>query len=204
MNELYEELDKLNRVLSDVLNMKTQDAKDIENAMYFLEKQRVEIYDKISGYNEYNFKNCDKNINTIYKEYAVKLLDNILCISIPEKLPTLKNISSYVYKQIVLNVSEVTSKYTGLFCNDFVIIIIKIYDKEKVWDTDNRTIKPIQDGLVNAGVIKDDNFKNSCYMVQGFYSEKPYIDVFVLKAADILRFIDGKLPSKTALEMAKF
>ena len=121
------------------------------------------------------------------------MINNILHIYIPEKLPTLKNISSYVYKQIVLNVSEVVSKYKGLFCNDFVIIIVKIYDKERIWDTDNRTIKPIQDGLVNAGVIKDDNFKSSCYMVQGFYSDKPYINVFVLKAKDILQFIDKKL-----------
>ena len=63
--------------------------------------------------------------------------------------------------------------------------------KEKI----NKTVKPIQDGLVHGGIIKDDNLFNCCYMVQGFYSDTPHIKVSVLEANDILDFIDFKLPN---------
>ena len=64
-----------------------------------------------------------------------------------------------------------------------------------VWDADNRTVKPIQDGLIHGGVIKDDNIFNCCYMVQGFYSDIPHIEVSVLEADKIINFIDSNLPN---------
>lgn len=105
--------------------------------------------------------------------------------------------SSHAHKQILLNVAKVTKPYEKLFYNKFVIVIIKIFDKTKVWDVDNRTIKPIQDGLVYGGVIKDDNLFSCCYMVQGFHSDAPHIDVYVLEANKILKFINNNLPNIT-------
>ena len=49
-----------------------------------------------------------------------------------------------------------------MFFNKFVIVLIKIYEKRKIWDADNRTVKPIQDGLIHGGLIKDDNLFNCC------------------------------------------
>ena len=201
LDKLYYELNQLNKALETILNRNYKDVDAIKDFLYLLEWKRTEIYDQIKIYNE---TTDNKKIHTINKDYNASIMNDMLYIHIPEKLPTLKNISSYTHKQIILNVSEVTSKYKGLFYDEYVIIIIKIYDKEKVWDTDNRTVKPIQDGLVNAGVIKDDNFKNSCYMVQGFYSTEPYIDVFVLKAKNILEFINKKLPTSSQLKWQNF
>ena len=189
-NEIYSTLIKLKNSLLNTINCSLPDHLALESFLYVMEKYRADIYDQVKYHNEVV---CNNQINTINQNYHTNIRKGVLYLHIPEKLPTLKNISSYTHKQIILNVSEITSKYKGLFYNNFVIIIVKIYDKEKIWDADNRTIKPIQDGLVNAGVIKDDNLKNSCYMVQGFCSDKPYIDVFVLKAKNIVKFIDKNL-----------
>ena len=81
-----------------------------------------------------------------------------------------------------------------MFYDKFVIVIVKIFDKKKVWDVDNRTVKPIQDGLIHGGVIKDDNLFNCCYMVQGFYCDIPHIEVSILEADEILNYINNHLP----------
>ena len=52
------------------------------------------------------------------------------------------------------------------FYDNSVIVIIKIFDDTKIWDADNRNVKPIQDGLIQGRVIKDDNIYCSSYMVQ--------------------------------------
>ena len=67
--------------------------------------------------------------------------------------------------------------------------------KSEKYGADNRTVKPIQDGLIHGGVIKDDNIFNCCYMVQGFYSDIPHIEVSVLEADKIINFIDYNLPN---------
>src|SRR5699024_11019522 len=96
---------------------------------------------------------------------------------------------------IIFNIAEITKQYDKLFFDKYVIVIIKIFEKLKVWDADNRTVKPIQDGLIHGGVIKDDNIFNCCYMVQGFYSDIPHIEVSVLEADKIINFIDSNLPN---------
>ena len=95
----------------------------------------------------------------------------------------------------IFNIAEITKQYDKLFFDKYVIVIIKIFEKRKVWDADNRTVKPIQDGLIHGGVIKDDNIFNCCYMVQGFYSDIPHIEVSVLEADKIINFIDSNLPN---------
>ena len=72
---------------------------------------------------------------------------------IPDKLPNLKNKSSYAHKNIILNIARTTRDYAGLFIDKFVIVIIKIFEKRKIWDADNRTVKPIQDGLIYGDKI---------------------------------------------------
>ena len=137
----------------------------------------------------------DNEIHFIDNDYKANLQDGVLSLYIPEKLPNLTNRSSYAHKQIIFNIAEITKQYDKLFFDKYVIVIIKIFEKLKVWDADNRTVKPIQDGLIHGGVIKDDNIFNCCYMVQGFYSDLPHIEVSVLEADKIINFIDSNLPN---------
>lgn len=96
-------------------------------------------------------------------------------------------------KRITNNIARITRKYEGLFYYKFTITIIKIYDDGKIWDADNRNVKPIQDGLIHGKIIKDDNIYCSCYMVQGFYSDKPYAEVYVLSADEITKIINKRI-----------
>ena len=184
-SNIYSSLQRLGESLDVVL--KNPYSKELENFLYMLEKQRFEIYEQVQFYNKLDFTEKIDLINNRYKATVY--------LYIPEKLPTLKNPSSYAHKQIILNIAEVTKQYQKLFFDNFVIVIIKIFDKMKVWDVDNRTVKPIQDGLVYGGIIKDDNLFNCCYMVQGVSSSIPHIEVYVLKADTILKFIEKNLPN---------
>lgn len=193
-NELYNSLQSLNKSLNNLLTdacLSPTDSK-LERFLYTLEKQRFEIYEQVRFSNDITEGN---EIHFIDNDYKATLKDNVLSLYIPEKLPNLKNRSSYAHKQIILNIAEITKPYERLFYDKFVIVVVKIFEKRKVWDVDNRTVKPIQDGLIHGGVIRDDNLFNCCYMVQGFYSDTPHIEVFVLEADKIINFINNNLPN---------
>lgn len=193
-NELYNSLQSLNNSLNNLLKdsyFSPTDSK-LERFLYTLEKQRFEIYEQVRFLNDITKEN---EIHFIDNDYKATLKDNVLSLYIPEKLPNLKNRSSYAHKQIILNIAEITKPYERLFYDKFIIVIVKIFEKRKVWDVDNRTVKPIQDGLIHGGVIRDDNLFNCCYMVQGFYSNTPHIKVFVLEAGKIISFINNNLPN---------
>ena len=193
-NELYNLLENLSKSLNNVLKYPyiSSADKNLERFLYTLEKWRFKIYEQVRFLNDITE---DNEIYFIDHEYKVNLKDNVLSLYIPEKLPNLKNRSSYAHKQIILNIAEITKPYERLFYDKFVIVVIKIFEKRKVWDVDNRTVKPIQDGLIHGGVIRDDNLFNCCYMVQGFYSDIPHIEVSVLEADKIISFINNNLPN---------
>ena len=193
-NELYNLLQKLNVSLNTVLKFPyiSGTEKKLEIFLYNLEKIRFEIYEQVRYLNN---NMLDNEIHFIDNDYKANLQDGVLSLYIPEKLPNLTNRSSYAHKQIIFNIAEITKQYDKLFFDKYVIVIIKIFEKRKVWDADNRTVKPIQDGLIHGGVIKDDNIFNCCYMVQGFYSDIPHIEVSVLEADKIINFIDYNLPN---------
>ena len=193
-NELYNSLQGLSKSLNNVLKSPylSPSDKSLENFLYSLEKRRFEIYEQVQFFND---TNPEYEIHFINNDYKADFKDNVLSLYIPEKLPNLKNRSSYPHKQIILNIAEITKPYQKLFYDKFVIVVVKIFKKRKVWDVDNRTVKPIQDGLIHGGVIRDDNLFNCCYMVQGFYSDTPHIQVSVLEADKIIKFIDNELPN---------
>ena len=193
-NELYHSLQSLNESLNNLLTdacLSPTDSK-LERFLYTLEKQRFEIYEQVRFLNNITEGN---EIHFIDNDYKATLKDDVLSLYIPEKLPNLKNRSSYAHKQIILNIAEITKPYEWLFFDKFVIVFVQIFEKRKVWDVDNRTVKPIQDGLIHGGVIRDDNLFNCCYMVQGFYSDTPHIEVSVLEADKIINFINNNLPN---------
>lgn len=193
-NELYHSLQSLNESLNNLLTdacLSPTDSK-LEGFLYTLEKKRFEIYEQVRFLNNITEGN---EIHFIDNDYKATLKDDVLSLYIPEKLPNLKNRSSYAHKQIILNIAEITKPYERLFYDKFVIVIVQIFEKRKVWDVDNRTVKPIQDRLIHGGVIRDDNLFNCCYMVQGFYSDTPHIEVSVLEADKIINFINNNLPN---------
>ncbi len=156
-------------------------------------KNRMDMYDYVTQENLWmDFMNIE-GIKTINDKYKATLENDILKIYIPEKIPSIKKGVNYVQKQIIYNIAKSVKKYKGLFYDQFTMTIIKIYDDGKIWDADNRNVKPIQDGLIHGKVIKDDNIYCSCYMVQGYYSDKPHAEVFVLPADEITKIINQKL-----------
>ena len=103
-------------------------------------------------------------------------------------MPTYKNLKTHAYKNILLNITEVTKEYTGLF-TDKVFIYIKIYDNIKGWDIDNKFIKPISDALILSGVIQDDNIDKMFYAVEGEFSENPHTEIYVFDANKMTKFL---------------
>lgn len=91
------------------------------------------------------------------------------------------------------NISREVREYQELFYDKCVIVVIKIYDDTKIWDTDNRNVKPIHDGLIHGRIIKDDNIYCSSYMVQGYYSDRPHTEVYVIAANEITNIINKRI-----------
>lgn len=87
-------------------------------------------------------------------------------------------------------IKSISNNYTAHLEDNVLKIYIPEYDDTKIWDADNRNVKPIQDGLVHGKIIKDDNIYCASYMVQGYYSDTPHIKVFVAPADEITKIIN--------------
>ena len=192
--EIIESIEKI-KDISEKLLKTEEEIKDEELEKYFykLEKTRMDMYDAVRQRNMWLEFMDDKGTEFIDYDYNAKIEDDILKIYIPEKIPSIKRGVNYIQKQITYNVSKVTNQYEGMFYDKFVMVIIKIYDDTKIWDTDNRNVKPIHDGLIDGKVIKDDNIYCTCYMVQGYHSDKPHTEVYVLSAEEITRIINKRI-----------
>ena len=192
--EIIESIEKIKDISEKLLKTK-EEIKDEELEKYFykLEKTRMDMYDAVRQRNMWLEFMDDKGTEFIDYAYKAKVEDDILKIYIPEKIPSIKRGANYIQKQITYNVSKVTNQYEGMFYDKFVMVIIKIYDDTKIWDTDNRNVKPIHDGLIDGKVIKDDNIYCTCYMVQGYHSDRPHTEVYVLSAEEITRIINKRI-----------
>ena len=192
--EIIEAVEKIKDISEKLLKTK-EEIKDEELEKYFykLEKTRMDMYDAVRQRNMWLEFMDDKGTEFIDYDYKAKVEDDILKIYIPEKIPSIKRGANYIQKQITYNISKVTNQYEGMFYDKFVMVIIKIYDDTKIWDTDNRNVKPIHDGLIDGKVIKDDNIYCTCYMVQGYHSDKPHTEVYVLSAEEINRIINKRI-----------
>ena len=192
--EIIESIEKIKDISEKLLKTK-EEIKDEELEKYFykLEKTRMDMYDAVRQRNMWLEFMDDKGTEFIDYDYKAKVEDDILKIYIPEKIPSIKRGANYIQKQITYNISKVTNQYEGMFYDKFVMVIIKIYDDTKIWDTDNRNVKPIHDGLIDGKVIKDDNIYCTCYMVQGYHSDKPHTEVYVLSPEEITRIINKRI-----------
>ena len=192
--EIIESIEKIKDISEKLLKTKEKiKDEELEKYFYKLEKTRMDMYDAVRQRNMWLEFMDDKGTEFIDYDYKAKVEDDILKIYIPEKIPSIKRGVNYIQKQITYNISKVTNQYEGMFYDKFVMVIIKIYDDTKIWDTDNRNVKPIHDGLIDGKVIKDDNIYCTCYMVQGYHSDKPHTEVYVLSAEEINRIINKRI-----------
>ena len=73
--------------------------------------------------------------------------------------------------------------------------VIEVFDnkKKEIWDIDNKTIKPIIDGLVASKVIEDDSISKMFYCVKGYYDKKPHTEVTIFEAKKFMKWIRKQL-----------
>ena len=191
IKRIIESIDKIQK-----LNLKTLYSKekieneDIEKYFYEFEKARTNMYEEAKQANLWLEFSDMEPVKYLNQDYKVELENNILKLHIPEKVPPIKRGFYYTQKHIIDNIANAVKKYKGIFYEKQVIVIIKIYDDVKIWDADNRNVKPIQDGLVHGKIIRDDNIYCASYMVQGYYSDKPHIEVFVVPSEEITKIIN--------------
>lgn len=185
-------------VLEQLINLQGEIYRYIKNGSYSkeqlesllrnIEKRRYNILNDIKIYNN-KIKDENNKIDSLDNRYIATYDYNMLKLYIPETMPKFKNINTFTYKRIMLNIAEITKPYSKAF-SDEVFIYIKIYDNQQNWDVDNKFIKPISDGLILSEVIKDDNINTMFYMVRGFYSEYPHTEVCIVDSEYISDFME--------------
>ena len=192
--EIIKSIEKIEKISEEFVQTK-EEIKDEQLERYFckLEKTRMDMYDAAKQRNLWIEFMDDKGTEFIDDHYKAEVENEILKIYIPERIPPIKKGANYTQKRIMQNVSRIVRKYEELFYDKFTMVLIKIYDDGKIWDADNRNVKPIHDGLIHGKIIRDDNIYCTCYMVQGYYSDKPHAEVYVLSADEITRMINQKL-----------
>ena len=190
-DKLYQELLNLEADIQKIAKSKNANDLQMESFLRNLEKRRYNILNEIKLYNNTVEYKTDK-IKNISDEYMTKVLDNILKIHIPEPMPTYRNLKTHTYKNILLNLKEVTKPYSNMF-QDKVFVLIKIFDNIRGWDVDNKFIKPIFDSLVLNEVIKDDNIDKMFYCVVGEFSENPKTEVYVTDKNNTINLLEHVL-----------
>lgn len=191
-NKFEHELEELKNDLDFMLNNKNiMNEKNISNFLFSLEKHRFNLFEQVRIVNS---NNKDIEIKSINSEYKVDY-HKTFKIYIPEVLPKYKYIGNYTYKNILLNVANVTKDYKNLYKNKQVCIYIEVFDNKKKenWDIDNKTIKPIIDGLVASKVIEDDSISKMFYCVKGYYDKKPHTEVIIFEAKKFMKWIRKQL-----------
>lgn len=156
-----------------------------------LEKRRYNILTQIKLYNK-TVEYKTERIKNISDEYKAEVKGNILKIYIPELMPSYKNLKTHAFKNILLNIAEITKPYVNMF-TETVFIYIKIFDNIKGWDIDNKSIKPISDALISSGVIQDDNIDKMFYCVKGEFSEIPHTEVYILDANNSIKILENSV-----------
>lgn len=156
-----------------------------------LEKRRYNILTQIKLYNK-TVEYKTERIKNISDEYKAEVKDNILKIYIPEPMPSYKNLKTHAFKNILLNIAEITKPYANMF-TEGVFIYIKIFDNIKGWDIDNKSIKPISDALISSGVIQDDNIDKMFYCVKGEFSEIPHTEVYISDAKNSIKILENSV-----------
>lgn len=191
-NKFKLELEELKNEIDFMLQNDTiMNEKNISNFLFAFEKHRFNLLDEVRFANN---RNDNIEIESVNSEYKVDY-HKTFKIYIPEVLPKFKNLGNYTYKNILLNVANITKGYKNLFKNKQVCIYIEVFDNKKKenWDIDNKTIKPIIDGLVASKVIEDDSISKMFYCVKGNYDKKPHTEVTIFDGKKFMKWIKKQI-----------
>ena len=176
-DKLYNELLNLKNDIEKIAKNKSTNDIQMETFLRNLEKRRYNILSEIKLYNNTIEYKTDKIKNISY-EYKAEVIGNTLKIYIPEPMPSYRNLKTHAYKNILLNITEVTKQYQKMF-NEKVFVYIKIFDNIKGWDIDNKFIKPIFDSLIANKIIEDDNIEKMFYAASGVFCDEPHTEVYI-------------------------
>ena len=176
-DKLYNELLNLGKDIEKITKLKSINDMQMETFLRNLEKRRYNILSEVKLYNNTVEYKTDKIKNISY-EYKAEVIDDTLKIYIPEPMPSYRNLKTHAYKNILLNITEVTKPYQNMF-SEKVFVFIKIFDNIKGWDIDNKFIKPIFDSLITNKIIEDDNIEKMFYAASGIFSNEPHTEVYI-------------------------
>ena len=176
-DKIYTELTNLENEIHIVKQNKAVNNLQMEAFLKNLEKRRYNILSEIKLYNK-SVEYDSEKIKTISNEYKAETNNNVLKIHIPEPMPSYRNLKTHAFKNILINLTEITKPYNNMF-KDKVFVLIRIYDNIKNWDVDNKFIKPIFDSLILNNIIEDDNIEKMFYCVQGEFSKIPHTEIYV-------------------------
>ena len=118
-DRLYKELISLEDEIHKISKNKSTNDLQMETFLRNLEKRRYNILSEIKLYNNTVEYKTDK-IKNISNEYKADVMENILKIYIPEPMPSYRNLKTHAYKNILLNLIEVTKPINTL--NLFLIV----------------------------------------------------------------------------------
>lgn len=190
-DKLLNELVNLEENIQSVIdNNKNINDLQLEAFLRNLEKRRYNILTQIKLYNK-TVEYKTERIKNISDEYKAEVSGDMLKIYIPESMPSYKNLKTHAFKNILLNIAEITKPYTNMFVKNKIFICIKIFDNINGWDIDNKFIKPISDALILSGVIQDDNIDKMFYCVKGEFSEIPHTEVYITDAKNSIQIIEN-------------
>lgn len=190
-DKLYIELFNLEKEIHKTIQNKAINELQMETFLKNLEKRRYNILREIEIYNKTVEYNAER-LKTISNEYRADAKENVLEILIPEVMPSYKNLKTHAFKNILVNLTEVTKPYSNMF-KDRVFIFIRVFDNIKGWDIDNKFIKPIFDSLILNKVIEDDNIDKMFYSVQGKFSEIPHTKVYITTQKNAVNLMQNVL-----------
>ena len=176
-DELLKELVNLQGSIYSFIKLNEQNKARTEELLRNIEMRRYNILNNIKLFNN-KISNENNKIESLDDRYTATYKNDILKIYIPETMPKYKQINSFTYKRILLNIAEITKPYTHLFKKD-IFLLIKIYDNKKNWDIDNKFIKPISDGLILSKTIVDDNINSMFYCVRGYEAKTQHTEVYI-------------------------
>lgn len=190
-DKIYTELTNLENEIHIVKQNKAVNNLQMEAFLKNLEKRRYNILSEIKLYNK-SVEYDSEKIKTISNEYKAETNNNVLKIHIPEPMPSYRNLKTHAFKNILINLTEITKPYNNMF-KDKVFVLIRIYDNIKNWDVDNKFIKPIFDSLILNNIIEDDNIEKMFFCVQGEISKIPHTEVYVTTQKNAVNLLENVL-----------
>ncbi|SHF87911.1 hypothetical protein SAMN02746089_02707 [Caldanaerobius fijiensis DSM 17918] len=150
----------------------------VMNAYEAIEKARKELY---WAFNE-SIRRGEPPAGVLPSDdVKVSLDDGVISIHIPDYPPRTAKAKQYAKDRWLNNVLFAIQSLDKCPRFDKAFIWIKFFLPARDWDVDNRDISPIINGVRYAGIIKDDTFKHVSYGCEGFQSDNPHTEIYIVE-----------------------